>query len=93
LNEADSERLARAFAALADPVRLRLLSLVASHASDDGVCSCNLEQPLGRTQPTISHHTTILVDAGLLVGRKDGRWVWWNVVPERLNELRRFLGG
>jgi ArsR family transcriptional regulator len=92
LSESDSERLARTFAALADPVRLRLLSLVASQASEGGVCSCNLEQPLGRSQPTVSHHTRILVEAGLLVGSKQGRWVWWNIVPQRLHELRLLLG-
>jgi ArsR family transcriptional regulator len=88
LGEADAVELARVFAALADPVRLRLLSLVADGGE---VCSCDLEEPLGRSQPTISHHTKALADAGLLTGRKVGRWMMWRVVPERLAALRSAL--
>jgi ArsR family transcriptional regulator len=77
-------------AALGDPTRLRLLSLV---ASEDEVCSCNLEAPLGRSQPTVSHHTRVLAEAGLIVGEKRGRWMWWKVVPDRLATVRRLLGG
>ena len=69
------------FAALADPVRLRLLSLVAQAGE---ICSCDLQDPLGKAQPTISHHTKVLAEAGLLTGEKRGRWMWWRVVPERL---------
>ena len=90
LDEEDALALARVLAALADPVRLRLVSIVASHGE---VCSCDLEIPLARSQPTISHHTRILAEAGVLVGEKRGRWTWWQVVPERLTELRRILGG
>ena len=90
LSEADASELAHVLGALADPVRLRLLSLVASH---DEICSCDLEAPLGRSQPTISHHTKVLADAGLLVGEKRGRWVWWRVEPGRLDAVRRALGG
>ena len=90
LSEADASELARVLGALADPVRLRLLSLVASH---DEICSCDLETPLGRSQPTISHHTKVLADAGLLVGEKRGRWVWWRVEPDRLGAVRQALGG
>jgi ArsR family transcriptional regulator, arsenate/arsenite/antimonite-responsive transcriptional repressor len=75
-------------AALGDPVRLRMLSLI---ASEPEVCSCALEAPLGKSQPTISHHTRILSDAGLIVGERRGRWTWWRVKPERLNELARIL--
>jgi ArsR family transcriptional regulator len=67
---------------------LRLLSLV---AAQDEVCSCDLEEPLGKAQPTISHHTKILADAGLITGEKLGRWVNWSVVPERLEQLRAAL--
>ena len=81
--------LAKAFAALADPVRLRLLSMV---ASQDEVCSCDLESPLNKSQPTVSHHTKTLAEAGLIVGEKRGRWMWWRVVPERLEQLRATLG-
>ncbi|HWI02965.1 MAG TPA: metalloregulator ArsR/SmtB family transcription factor [Acidimicrobiales bacterium] len=52
---------------------------------------CDLVEPLGRTQPTVSHHVKILADAGLIVGEKRGRWVWYRPVPERLAEVRRFL--
>jgi ArsR family transcriptional regulator len=76
--------------ALADPVRLRLLSLVASH---DEICSCDLETPLGKSQPTVSHHTKVLAEAGLLVGEKRGRWMWWRVEPTRLAAVRQALGG
>lgn len=85
LDESDAERLASRFAALADPIRLRLLSLI---ASAEQVCSCDLQDPLDRSQPTISHHTKILADAGLISGEKKGRWVWWSVVPGAMAELR-----
>src|SRR5689334_6150814 len=88
LRPRDAEDLARAFGALADPVRLRLLSLI---ASADEVCSCELEAPLGRSQPTISHHTKALAEAGLIVGEKRGRWMYWRVVPERVGALRAAL--
>jgi ArsR family transcriptional regulator len=90
LNEQRAERLAGAFAVLADPIRLRLLSLLAS-APDGEVCVCELVEPVGRSQPTVSHHLKVLGDAGLVVGEKRGRWVWYRVVPERLAELRSVL--
>ncbi len=83
-----ADELAAAFAALADPVRLRLLSLVADAGE---ICSCDLQEPLGKSQPTISHHTKALAEAGLIVGEKRGRWVWWTVVPDRLAQLRAAL--
>jgi ArsR family transcriptional regulator len=88
LGERDAEQLAHGFAALADPVRLRLLSMI---ATADEVCSCNLLEPLGKAQPTVSHHTKALSDAGLITGEKRGRWVYWRVVPERLDALRAAL--
>jgi ArsR family transcriptional regulator, arsenate/arsenite/antimonite-responsive transcriptional repressor len=84
----DAEQLARTFAALADPVRLRLLSLIASSGER---CSCDLEEPLGKSQPTVSHHTKALAAAGLIVGDKRGKWMWWRVVPERVDALRHVL--
>jgi ArsR family transcriptional regulator len=89
LSEPEAVELAQLLAALADPVRLRLYSLV---ATQDEVCSCDLEGPLGRSQPTVSHHTRILAEAGLIVGDRRGRWTWWKVVPDRLGTLRRALG-
>jgi ArsR family transcriptional regulator len=88
LSEEDAEDLARVFAALADPVRLRILSLVAEAGE---VCSCDLLETLDRSQPTVSHHTKALADAGLITGEKQGRWVWWSVVPERLKAVRSAL--
>jgi len=90
LAENEAAELARVLGALADPVRLRLLSLVAAQAE---VCSCDLEVPLGRSQPTVSHHTRVLAEAGLLVGEKRGRWMWWRVEPTRLAAVRTALGG
>jgi ArsR family transcriptional regulator, arsenate/arsenite/antimonite-responsive transcriptional repressor len=89
LGETEAVELAKVLAALADPVRLRLLSLVGSQSE---VCSCDLEGPLGRSQPTISHHTKVLAEAGLLVGEKRGRWMWWRVNADRLAVVRRALG-
>jgi ArsR family transcriptional regulator len=88
LTEHEAEDLARMFSALSDPVRLRLLSLI---AEADEICSCDLLEPLGKSQPTISHHTKALADAGLITGQKQGRWMWWRVVPERVAELRDAL--
>src|SRR5690348_10919758 len=87
-SEAAADELAAVFAALADPIRIRLLSLVAAGGE---VCSCDLEGPLGRSQPTISHHTKALADAGLLIGEKRGRWMMWQIVPERLAAARAAL--
>lgn len=89
LNEGQAGEVARMFAALADPVRLRLLSLV---AAADEVCSCDLQAPLGKSQPTVSHHTKALAEAGLIIGDRRGKWVWWRVVPERLAALQAALG-
>jgi ArsR family transcriptional regulator len=90
LDEAQSALLARAFAALSDPIRLRLLSFIA--AASDEVCACDLVAPSGRSQPTVSHHMKILVDAGLVTRDKRGLWVWYRVVPDRLDALRAVLG-
>ena len=90
LSARQAEELAPVLAALGDPVRLRLLSIVATEGE---VCSCNLESPLARSQPTISHHTGVLVEAGLIQGERRGKWTWWRVVPERLEVLRSLLGG
>ena len=90
LDEAGAEELAMAFKALADPVRLRLLSLIAA-APEGTACSCDLEEPVGKSQPTVSHHLSVLADAGLITKVKLGRWVNCTVVPERLAALRDVL--
>jgi ArsR family transcriptional regulator len=88
LSGAEAKQASAIFAALSDPVRLRMLSLI---ATEPEVCSCALEGPLGKSQPTISHHTRILAKAGLIDGEKRGRWTWWHVVPEQLNSVARIL--
>jgi ArsR family transcriptional regulator, arsenate/arsenite/antimonite-responsive transcriptional repressor len=90
-DETQAEVLAQAFAALADPIRLRLLSFIAS-ANADEVCACDLLEPSGRSQPTVSHHMKILIEAGLILREKRGLWVWYRVVPGRLDALRVVLG-
>ena len=90
LDEANAEVLAQSFAALSDPIRLRLLSFITSSAGE--VCACDLVEPSGRSQPTVSHHMKILVDAGLIEREKRGLWVWYRAVPARLDALRAVLG-
>lgn len=90
LTEERAEELAAGFGVLADPARLRLLSLVAS-ADGGEVCVCDMVEPLGRSQPTVSHHVKVLADAGLIVGEKRGRWIWYRVVPDKLDVLRSVL--
>jgi ArsR family transcriptional regulator len=89
MSEVEASDMAQIFGALSDPARLRMLSLI---ASQEEVCSCALEEPLAKSQPTISHHTRILAEAGLIIGEKRGRWMWWRVVPERLKDVARILG-
>ena len=91
LSEEQAVELAGAFKALADPVRLRLLSLIAA-APEGTACSCDLEEPVGKSQPTVSHHLSVLAEAGLITKEKLGRWVNCTVVPERLAMLREVLG-
>lgn len=86
--EADAIALACVLSALADPVRLRLLSVVAAQGE---VCSCHLQEPLHKSQPTISHHTRVLAEAGLIEGDRRGKWTWWRLVPERLAAVRTAL--
>ena len=90
LTEGEAEELAAAFKVLADPARLRLLSLVAAAPTGEA-CACELVEPIGRSQPTISHHLSVLVDAGLLTREKRGTWAWFRPVPERLAVLRDAL--
>jgi ArsR family transcriptional regulator len=92
LGEQQATDLAAAFKVLADPVRLQLLSLIAASA-EGSACSCDLEEPVGKSQPTVSHHLSVLAGAGLITKEKVGRWVYCSVVPERLAVLRDALGG
>jgi ArsR family transcriptional regulator, arsenate/arsenite/antimonite-responsive transcriptional repressor len=92
LSTDQSERIAPLLKALADPVRLRLLSLVASHA-DGEACQCDLNDAFDLSQPTISHHLKVLHDAGLLDREKRGVWAYYRVNAEALADLGALLGG
>lgn len=89
LTDANATELAQTYAALADPVRLKLLSLI---AAADEICSCDMVGPIAKSQPTVSHHTKILAEAGLISGDKRGRWVYWSIQPDRTDFVRRALG-
>lgn len=86
LDPVEAERLARIFKALGDPTRVRLVSLIASHA-DAEACVCDLTDPVGLTQPTVSHHLKQLVEAGLLTREQRGRWSYYRVVTRALDAL------
>lgn len=90
LGRGDAEELAAAFKALSDPARLRLLSLIAAQPEGEA-CVCYLTEPLGLSQPTVSHHLKLLNEAGLLDREKRGAWVYYRVVPERIEALREAL--
>ncbi len=82
--------LARRFAALGDPVRLQLVSLLATSPAG-AVCACDLVEPVGRSQPTVSHHLRILREAGLVAAEKRGVNIWYSVAPGALESLRAAL--
>jgi ArsR family transcriptional regulator len=90
LSESEAVELAGVLKALADPVRLRLLSMVAA-AGDDEACACDLVAPVGRSQPTVSHHMAILVEAGLVERAQRGKWAWYRLNPARLEMVRAAL--
>ncbi|MGF7235758.1 MAG: metalloregulator ArsR/SmtB family transcription factor [Frankia sp.] len=90
LSKADATRLAARLKAVADPTRLRLLSLIYAHEGGEA-CVCDLTAPLGLTQPTISHHLRVLVDAGLVTRDKRGVWAYYKAVPEALTTLSRVI--
>ena len=79
--------LAAGFSALADPARLRVLSILAA-APDGEVCVCDFVEPLAKSQPTVSHHLKVLSDAGLVQGDRRGKWVWYSLNRDRLAALR-----
>ena len=90
LDAAEAAELAKGFSALGDPVRLRILSLLAA-APDGEVCVCDFVGPLGRSQPTVSHHLAVLAQAGLVASDRRGKWVWYSLNRERLAALRGAL--
>ena len=81
-----AERLASVFKALADPARVKLVSLIAASAGGEA-CICDLTEPLGLSQPTVSHHMKLLVDAGLVSRDQRGKWVYYRVNAEALNRV------
>jgi ArsR family transcriptional regulator len=90
LDEDHAAELSRGFGALADPARLQILSMLAASPAGE-VCVCEFVAPLGKSQPTVSHHLKVLGDAHLVEGDRRGKWVWYRIVPERLDALRRAL--
>ena len=90
LSAQEAERLAALLKAVAEPTRLRLLSLVAAHDGQEA-CVCDLTEPVGLSQPTVSHHLKVLVDAGLLEREKRGVWAYYRLVPGRLAEVSAAL--
>ena len=86
-----AEKLAKTLKAIADPARLRLISMVAAH-DDAEACVCDLTEPLNLGQPTVSHHLKILVDAGLVTRDKRGVWAYYALVPGALESLAAMLG-
>jgi ArsR family transcriptional regulator len=87
LDAAEAAQLAKGFTALADPVRLRVLSILAA-APEGEVCVCDFVKPIGKSQPTISHHLKILSEAGLVSGERRTKWVWYSLNRDRLAALR-----
>ncbi len=90
LTSADADTLARSLKALADPARLRLLSLLAAHERGEA-CVCDLTDPVGLSQPTVSHHLKVLADAGLVTRDKRGVWAYYALVPAALEALTTHL--
>jgi ArsR family transcriptional regulator len=90
LADRDAEELAVAFKAIADPARLRLLSHIASQPGAEA-CVCTLVSPIGLSQPTVSHHLKVLTAAGLLERERRGTWMFYRLVPARVEALRDVL--
>lgn len=90
ITESVATDLSDGFAALSDPIRLRLFNLIASSEAGE-VCACELVKPLGKSQPTISHHLKVLFDAGLVEKERRGTWIWYSVVSEKVKALRTAL--
>lgn len=86
----DAKRLARMFKALGDPTRVRLLSMIAAHPGAEA-CVCDLTEPVGLSQPTVSHHLKQLVDAGLVTRDQRGRWAYYALAPDTLAMLSSAL--
>ena len=90
LSAAGADQLAGVLKALADPARLRLLSMIAAHEGGEA-CVCDLTEPLGLSQPTVSHHLKVLLDTGLVTRDKRGVWAYFRLVPQALVGLGELL--
>lgn len=90
--QADAEQLAGTLKALADPARLRLLSIVAASEGQEA-CVCDLIEPVGLSQPTVSHHLKVLTEAGFLSRSKRGTWAYYRLQPAALGSIADFLRG
>jgi ArsR family transcriptional regulator, arsenate/arsenite/antimonite-responsive transcriptional repressor len=88
LTNEDAEQLAAIFRVLGEPARLQVLSLIAAQPTGEA-CVCELTEPLGLSQPTVSHHLKVLYEAGLLQKERRGTWMYYRLVPERLGILQR----
>ena len=86
LSRDDAEALAHVLKAVADPVRLQLLSIIASNPNGEA-CACDLNEPVGLSQPTVSHHLRVLTQAGILQREQRGTWAWFSLNPERLKAI------
>jgi ArsR family transcriptional regulator len=90
LDAEQAEELAHTLKALADPARLRLLSIVAASQNEEA-CVCDLTEPIGLSQPTVSHHLRVLTDAGFLTRSKRGTWAYFKLVPGALDRMSQLL--
>lgn len=90
LDAVEADDLARTIKALADPTRLRLISIVAASA-DQEACVCDLTEPVGLSQPTVSHHLRILTEAGFLTRTRRGTWAYYRLVPGALDSVASLL--
>lgn len=91
VSDETAETLARMFKALGDPTRVKLLSLIAAAPAGEA-CICDLTGPVGLSQPTVSHHMRLLVEAGLATREQRGKWAYYSVVPDMLSSLATALG-
>ncbi|MFC0548302.1 ArsR/SmtB family transcription factor [Kutzneria chonburiensis] len=90
VDDAAAERAAQLFKALSDPVRIRLLSLIRRSTGDEA-CFCDLAPEFDMPQPTLSHHLSVLVKAGILARQRRGTWSWYRLLPEPLHALEALL--
>lgn len=90
IDGAEAERIAKVFKALGDPTRVKLLSMITASSAGE-MCACDLTEPVGLSQPTVSHHMKLLVDAGLATREQRGRWAYYSAVADTLTEAAKAL--